>query len=84
MGGKDVHIYIIWHTYHESHSLLDDVDISPGLGDVDGVHCLQHGQSAVLTLVQQAQELVEVDFGRIQFICFRIHGTTNELLERMY
>ena len=54
--------------YHERDGLFDDVDNSPGLWDIDGIHGLQHCQGAGLALVEEAKELVEVRFGRV-FLC---------------
>ena len=56
---------VYYKHYHERDGLFDDVDDSPGLWDVDGVHSLQHCQGAPLTLVEQTKELVEVHFGRV-------------------
>ena len=55
--------------YHERDGLFDDVDASPALRDINGVHNLQHGQSAVLTLVQEPHKLVEIHLGRVHLIC---------------
>ena len=48
-------------SHHQRNGLFDDVDILPALGDVDGLHSLQHVQSTVLTLEQESQETVEDD-----------------------
>ena len=46
-------------SHHKRECLFDDVDILPPLGDVDGLHLLQHVENTVLALEQETQEAVE-------------------------